>query len=70
VDAVDAGTAHRITTTLVAAAQAPREGGDRLQVQSVYDEERARLRVIVAGGAASTAGLLRLVAALAEEEEK
>jgi excisionase family DNA binding protein len=69
VDAVDRHTADRVTTLVHAAANTPRGGHEPLRVQTVYDEERARLKLVILGGAGDTAELLRLVAALVEEDE-
>jgi hypothetical protein len=51
----------------MAAAGAPRDGDQPLRVETVYDEERARLKIVVLGGATTTAELLRLVDALLGE---
>jgi hypothetical protein len=53
-------------TMIMAAVNGPREDDDPTRVQTVYDEERARLRIMLLGGAQSTAELLRLVSALLE----
>lgn len=57
IDAVDPNTAHRLTTVLTAAA-GTRGGGPRLRIDTVYDEERGRMKVVVLGGLADTARLL------------
>jgi len=54
IDAVDRDTAHRLTTLLMGAGAA-RGAGPRLRVETQYDEERARMKVIVLGGLADTA---------------
>jgi len=67
IDAVDPADAGRVTTMVMAAAGAPRDGDQPLRVETVYDEERARLKIVVLGGATTTAELLRLVDALLGE---
>ncbi|MBQ1093622.1 helix-turn-helix domain-containing protein [Streptomyces sp. B93] len=66
IDAVDTGTAHRIATLLTAAPAGRDAGGPPLRVETVYDEERARMKVIVLGGPADTARLLEYVSMVAE----
>ncbi len=67
IDAIGRELADRVSTVVLASANTPRDGGP-LRVQTVYDEERARLKVVVLGGPGDTAALLRLVEALVEEE--
>jgi hypothetical protein len=50
----------------MAAVNGRREDDVPLRVQTVYDEERARLRIMLLGGAQTSAELLRLVSALLE----
>ena len=69
VDAIEPDLADRIGTLVLSAAKAPREGGDPLRVQTVYDAERARLKVVVLGGVGATAELLRLIDALMEDAQ-
>src|SRR5262245_34071150 len=66
IDAIDVAAAGRVTNTLLAATAGPREGDEALHVESVYDEERARLKLIILGGVATSGELLRLVGALVE----
>lgn len=57
-DAVSRETADRVTTMLTAAAAGREPGGQPLRVTTAYDEERARLKVVVLGGLAETARML------------
>ena len=66
VDAISRQDSDRVMTLVLAAVNGPGEDGDPMRVQTVYDEERARLRIMLLGGAQSTAELLRLVNALLE----
>lgn len=58
VDAVDPGTADRVSTLLTGAAATRGPDGQALRVQTFYDRERARLKVILVGGLGDTARLL------------
>jgi excisionase family DNA binding protein len=64
IDAVSPETAHRVTTLLTAvrthAAEQP------LRVETVYDEERARMKIIILGGLADTRHLLEYTQAVLE----
>jgi excisionase family DNA binding protein len=55
---LDAVTADRLSTMLVAGAQL--HGVPR--VQAVYDDARGRLKVIIIGGVGATADILRTIA--------
>jgi len=66
VDAISRQDADRVTTLVMAAVNGRREDDDPMRVQTVYDEERARLRIMLLGGAQTSAELLRLVSALLE----
>ena len=61
VDGVDRAGMDRISTMVLGALSAERSG---LRVEFAYDEERARLKVIVLGGLEQTAEVLRIVDAL------
>jgi excisionase family DNA binding protein len=67
VDGIDGDTADRITALLNGMPKGPR-GRPALHLQAVHDPERARLKVLTTGEARATAEVLRLVAALVEEE--
>ena len=64
IDDIDRKTADRVSTLVVSSANGPRDGDARLRVETAYDPGKARMRIIVWGDPASTAELLRLVAAL------
>jgi excisionase family DNA binding protein len=61
VDAIDRDAAGRVSNVLMAATHARGEGGP-VRVDTIYDEVRARLKIIVTGEIATTVGLLQLVA--------
>ena len=64
IDAVSPETAHRVSTLLTAVRTHPTD--QPLHVQTAYDEERARMKIIVLGGLADTRQLLEYVRAVLE----
>ncbi|WP_169982690.1 helix-turn-helix domain-containing protein [Microbispora sp. H10836] len=67
---IDAIAPDEMTTlgNMLMAAAASRSPADRpLRVETVYDEERASLKIIIVGGVADTAEVFRLVTTLVEE---
>ncbi|MFJ7327785.1 helix-turn-helix domain-containing protein [Streptomyces cyaneofuscatus] len=61
IDAIGPEAAHRLSTFVTASAQSPRDAPDPLRVQTVHDRERARMKIVILGGAAATAELLHLI---------
>ncbi|KUL38865.1 MerR family transcriptional regulator [Streptomyces sp. NRRL F-4489] len=61
IEDVDARTADRLSTLLTAAAAGRGSGERPLRIQTVYDPDRARMKVIVLGGLADTARLFDYV---------
>lgn len=57
VEAISRELAERVPTLLMAAANTRSGEGDPLRIETLYDAERARLKVIVLGGLADTARL-------------
>ncbi|MFE0186437.1 helix-turn-helix domain-containing protein [Streptomyces sp. NPDC059008] len=57
IEAIDAATADRLTTLLTASAATRRPGDAPVRIETVYDKQRARMKVIVLGGLADTAWL-------------
>ncbi|MYW67725.1 helix-turn-helix domain-containing protein [Streptomyces sp. SID8379] len=66
VDGVGPQQAMRLSNTVVASANSRRDGG-RLRVETVYDDERAALKLVVLGGLADAAELLKIVDTLVED---
>jgi excisionase family DNA binding protein len=64
IDAVSPETAHRVTTLLTAMRTHPAD--QPLRVETVYDEERARMKIIILGGLADTRHLLEYTQAVLE----
>lgn len=61
VDGIDAHGASRLTTTLAALANVPRDDDGPLRIETMHDQERASLKIIVLGSASTTAELLKIV---------
>ena len=67
VDAISPDAVRRLTNTLTAAVAVRPDSADRLRLQAVYNEERASLKIIVIGGLADSAEIMRLVIALLQD---
>ena len=67
IDVIGRDAADRISTMLMAVVSRPPDGTDRIRIQTGYDEESASMKVVITGGAAATAELLRLVGIVTEE---
>ena len=61
IDAVERATADRVSSTVMAAATG-------LRIQTIYDEERAHLKIVIIGDPASTAEMLHIVRTLMETD--
>jgi excisionase family DNA binding protein len=66
IEAVSFDAASRVTNALMAAARGRPEAEEPLRIDTIYDQERARLKVILTGSIATTASLLKFVAAYLE----
>lgn len=64
VDGVDRAAADRLATLVLAGVNTGHDPARPLRVQTVHDEERHRMKIIVLGDAAATADLLRLLDAV------
>ena len=65
IDAVDKDTAHRITTYVTASMKGRPEGDAPARTETIYDEERARLKIIISASIETTTTLLRSISTLA-----
>jgi excisionase family DNA binding protein len=61
IDALGPDAAHRLSTFVTASAQSPRDTPEPLRIQTVYDKERTRMKIVILGGAAATADLLHMI---------
>lgn len=70
IDGVDRAAADRLATFVLAGANTdPGPGASHpLRVQTVYDEERNRMKIVILGATADTADLLRLIDAVLDGE--
>ena len=66
VDAVSVETANRTTTSLMAAAKGRPPSGTPLRIDTIYDEERAHLKVIFSGGIQDSTFLLGMLGIIVE----
>ncbi len=66
-DAIDADTASRMTNYLLAASKNHPQEDLPLRIDTVYDEQRGRLRIIITGSFAATSYLLLLVSLRLEQ---
>ncbi|MEV0328697.1 helix-turn-helix domain-containing protein [Micromonospora echinospora] len=64
VDGVDRTAADRLGTLLLAGAKTVRDPTRPLRIQTVHDEERNRMKIVILGSAAATADVLHLVEAV------
>ncbi|RSM61707.1 DNA-binding protein [Actinoplanes sp. ATCC 53533] len=61
IDGLAAGAADRLSTLLTAGAKAPRDAPGQLRIQTIHDEERSRMKVVILGSPAATADILQLL---------
>ncbi|WP_410809584.1 helix-turn-helix domain-containing protein [Micromonospora sp. 067-2] len=63
-DGVDRAAADRLGTLMLASANTGHDQANPLRVQTVHDEQRQRMKIIILGDPASTAELLHLLDAV------
>ncbi|SBV25592.1 DNA binding domain-containing protein, excisionase family [Micromonospora krabiensis] len=63
-DGVDRAAADRLATFVLAGVNTHHDQARPLRVQTVHDEERHRMKIVILGDAAGTAELLRLLDAV------
>jgi excisionase family DNA binding protein len=61
IDGIGVESASRMTSALMASPKGGPEPGAPLRIDTVYDPDRARLKVIVTGSLGSTTALLRFI---------
>ncbi|MFJ8579746.1 helix-turn-helix domain-containing protein [Micromonospora sp. NPDC093277] len=64
VDGIDRAGADRLATLVLAGVNTGHDPARPLRVQTVHDEERHRMKLVILGDAAATADLLHLVDAV------
>jgi excisionase family DNA binding protein len=66
IDAITFDAASRVTNALMAATHGRSDAGESLRIDTIYDQERSRLKVILTGSITTTAPLLKFIMALLE----
>jgi len=66
VDAVSPDTANRVMNLLGGSYNSRRSGDDPLRIETIYDAERARLKVILVGGMDANASYFKIISAVLE----
>jgi excisionase family DNA binding protein len=66
IDAISKESAGRITNHLLGAAKSSRDDASPLRIESIYDEERAGMKIIVIGSLSAAANLFRLLGVILE----
>ncbi|MER5421935.1 helix-turn-helix domain-containing protein [Streptosporangium roseum] len=64
IDGIDRASADRLSTLVLAGANTSRDPARPLRIQTVHDEDRDRMKIVILGGAAATADVLRLLEAI------
>jgi excisionase family DNA binding protein len=64
IDGIDRAAADRLGTLVLAGANTARDPAHPLHIQTVHDEERNRMKIVIVGGAAATADVLHLLEAM------
>jgi excisionase family DNA binding protein len=68
IDAISPEAASRLMNALVAMAKGQRDDDQPLRVETIYNEERARLKVILTGSIGATASFLKATAFYLENQ--
>ncbi len=68
IDAIGPEAAGRLTNALLGGLGGRRDDGRQLRVETVYDKERARMKIVVLGGLDTSASLFKLISALLEAQ--
>lgn len=66
IDAVSPDTASRVTNLLGGAYNGRRAGDEPLRIETIYDAERARMKIILVGGMETTASFFKVISAVLE----
>ncbi|MFF1556557.1 helix-turn-helix domain-containing protein [Streptomyces sp. NPDC058279] len=61
IDAIGPDAASRLGTLVTAAGRSPRDTPEPLRVQTLYDKERARMKIVILGNPGASADLLLLI---------
>jgi excisionase family DNA binding protein len=69
IDAVSPDTASRVSILLTTATAHRREGDERLRIETIYDEQRAHLKIVVVGSLTTSADIFGLISAVIEDQD-
>ncbi|MFD3486525.1 helix-turn-helix domain-containing protein [Streptomyces sp. NPDC058665] len=61
IESVGPDAASRLSTLVTAGVQAVRDTPESLRIQVVHDRERARMKIVILGGAGDTAAVLNMI---------
>lgn len=67
IDAISPELSSRLTNLLTGAANSRGQREDRLRIESIYDTERARLKIILIGSIETNASMLKVINAVLED---
>jgi len=66
IDAISPEAASRVTNMLLASTNGRREGDEPLRIESIYNEQRGHLKVILLGSLETNASMLKLIGVLTQ----
>ena len=66
IDAISPETANRLTNLLMGATNSRRPGEEPLRIETIYNEERAHMKIILVGGMDTNAPLFKVIKAVLE----
>jgi len=66
IDAISPDLASRVTTLLMSSANGRREGDEPLRIETIYDAERARMKIVLLGGMDTTGSYFKIIKAVLE----
>jgi len=69
IDAISPETVRRLTNLLMAASKSRPEGDDPLRAEAIYNQERARLKIILTGSITTTTSLLQGISFFLEAQK-
>jgi excisionase family DNA binding protein len=69
IDAISPDAASRVSTLLTGATAHRREGDERLRLETIYDEQRAHLKIVVLASLTTSAYIFGLISAVIEEPD-
>ncbi|MCI2416563.1 helix-turn-helix domain-containing protein [Saccharopolyspora sp. K220] len=69
IDAINPATASRVSTLLTSATAHRRDGDEQLHLETIYDEQRGHLKIVVLGSLTTSAYIFGLISAVIEEPD-